>query len=170
MDAYKMGVIIGATDTTPTTPYKGVKKVETIGGTSGTDPIDAIMAARASMVENLVPEAGRVWFVSSAMLNALMKTNYFVNIASLGEKAIGKGQVGQLFGAPVVEVPASILGTTTNFVLCHKDSVTTPSKINETRVHIDPPGISGHLVEGRYFYDAFVFDNKAKGIYVSATA
>ena len=41
-------------------------------------------------------------------------------------------------------------------------------KLEDYRVHADPPGISGSLVEGRIVYDAFVLDNKAKAIYYQA--
>ena len=41
-------------------------------------------------------------------------------------------------------------------------------KLEDYKVHTDPPGISGSLVEGRIVYDAFVLDNKAKAIYYQA--
>lgn len=40
-----------------------------------------------------------------------------------------------------------------------------PTKLEEYKVHQDPPGISGELVEGRIVYDAFVLDNKKMAIY-----
>ena len=42
-------------------------------------------------------------------------------------------------------------------------------KLQDYRIHSDPPGISGSLVEGRVVYDAFVLQNKAKAIYYQAT-
>ncbi|MCI6998042.1 MAG: hypothetical protein MR936_14995 [Eubacterium sp.] len=41
--------------------------------------------------------------------------------------------------------------------------------LEDYKVHQDPPGISGPLVDGRICYDAFVLDNKAKAIYYQAT-
>ena len=35
----------------------------------------------------------------------------------------------------------------------------------EYKIHTDAPGISGSLVEGRVYYDAFVLDNKKDAIY-----
>ena len=43
-----------------------------------------------------------------------------------------------------------------------------PTKLEDYRVHQDPPGISGDLVEGRVCYDAFVLDNKKAAIYYQA--
>ena len=47
--------------------------------------------------------------------------------------------------------------------------VFSPLKLQDYRIHSDPPGISGSLVEGRVVYDAFVLQNKAKAIYYQAT-
>ena len=41
-------------------------------------------------------------------------------------------------------------------------------KLEDYKIHRDPPGISGSLVEGRIVYDAFVLENKAKAIYYQA--
>jgi hypothetical protein len=45
-----------------------------------------------------------------------------------------------------------------------------PVKLAEYKVHDNPPGINGYLVEGRVYYDAFVLDNKAGAIYKHLTA
>lgn len=37
--------------------------------------------------------------------------------------------------------------------------------IAEYKIHEDPPGISGDLIEGRVYYDAFVPKNKKKALY-----
>ena len=42
---------------------------------------------------------------------------------------------------------------------------TAPKQLEEYRIHDNPPGISGWLCEGRFIYDAFVLNNKAKAIY-----
>ena len=48
-----------------------------------------------------------------------------------------------------------------NFILLHKRAATAPEKIHDCKTHIDPPGISGNLVEGRFYYDLFVYGRKA---------
>ena len=47
----------------------------------------------------------------------------------------------------------------------HPVATVAPTKLEDFKCHIDPPGISGSLVEGRICYDAFVLENKAKAIY-----
>jgi hypothetical protein len=42
--------------------------------------------------------------------------------------------------------------------------------LSEYKIHDNPPGINGWLVEGRVYYDAFVLENKKSAIYVFKTA
>ena len=86
-----------------------------------------------------------------------------------------KGVMGKIRGVEVVAVPDDYLNTTGNtnlsanvhFMIVKKSSVLVPTKIKDMKVHQDPPGLSGALLEVRWLYDAFVLDTKAKGIYVS---
>lgn len=76
-----------------------------------------------------------------------------------------QGVVSNLDGAAVIKVPASRLPKNCGFILCHPSATVAPTKLEDYRVHQDPPGISGSLVEGRVCYDAFVLDNKKMAIY-----
>ena len=80
-----------------------------------------------------------------------------------------RGVVSNLDGAAVQKVPASRLPSKFGFMLCHPCATVAPLKLKDYRIHSDPPGISGSLVEGRVVYDAFVLQNKAKAIYYQAT-
>jgi hypothetical protein len=51
-----------------------------------------------------------------------------------------------------------------------KDAAISPVKLHEYKIHKDPVGISGHVCEGRFIYDAFVLDSKKDGIYVANNA
>ncbi len=132
----------------------------------GNNVIERMGAARSLFLNTRVPRVGRTWFVRSEVYDALVKTEQFKNIGQMGGKAIATGQVGEIFGSPVVEVPEDLMPAGVNFLLVHKSAASSPSKIADTKVHIDPPGISGHLVEGRYYWDTFIFGAKAGGIYV----
>ena len=131
--------------------------------------IQRMSAARQSFVNNKVPTASRTWYVNTGVFNALVETDQFKNLEKLGVKAVAKGQVGEMFGAPVVEVPDEYLPAGVNFLLVHKRAACAPEKIGDNNLHIDPPGISGNLIEGRYYYDCFVYGHKAAGIYVDVT-
>lgn len=55
-------------------------------------------------------------------------------------------------------------------MIAHPCATVAPAKLEDYKIHEDPPGISGSLVEGRIVYDAFVLENKAKGIYYHTQA
>ena len=76
-----------------------------------------------------------------------------------------KGVIAQLDGAQIVKVPAKRLPENFGFMMAHPVATVAPTKLEDFKCHIDPPGISGSLVEGRICYDAFVLENKAKAIY-----
>lgn len=134
-----------------------------------TNVISRMSAARAHLLNKHVPLKGRTWYVSMGLFNALVETDQFKNLDKLGGKAMIQGQVGEIFGAPVVEVPEDLMPAGVNFMLVHKRAATAPEKIHDAKTHIDPPGISGNLVEGRFYYDLFVYGHKADGVYVDVT-
>ena len=79
-----------------------------------------------------------------------------------------RGVIANLDGAAVVKVPKVRLPTNFGFMLAHPSATVAPVKLEDYRVHQDPPGLSGSLVEGRICYDAFVLDNKTEAIYYQA--
>lgn len=81
-----------------------------------------------------------------------------------------KGVIAQLDGAKVIKVPANRLPAGFGFMIAHPVATVAPTKLEDYRVHEDPPGISGSLVEGRICYDAFVLENKKSAIYYQAIA
>ena len=150
--AHKAGTIVGAA-----------------GAISKDNVISRMAAARKALLDARVPVNGRTWYVTTDVFNALVDTDQFKNLQKLGDRAMIRGQVGEIFGAPVVEVPADLMPAGVNFILVHKRAATAPEKIHDAKTHVDPPGISGNLVEGRFYYDLFVFGAKAGGVYVDVT-
>lgn len=131
--------------------------------------ITRMNTARSAFLNHHVPVRGRTWFVRSEVFDALVHSDHFRTLNDLGSQTLCNGQMGEIFGAPVVEVPGDIMPPGVNFILLHKSAAACPAKISDTKVHVDPPGLSGHLVEGRFYYDTFVFGAKASGIYVDLT-
>ena len=76
-----------------------------------------------------------------------------------------KGVVAELDGLRVVKVPSSRLPKKFGFMIAHPCATVAPTKLEQYRIHANPPFISGSLVEGRIVYDAFVLDNKKNAIY-----
>lgn len=132
--------------------------------------LEAMFKAMSDMNDKKVPREGRTFFLLESVFNSLLLSNQVVGIDSLGNKTISTGKPGMIYGANVVPVPSTYMPSDTNFILKYKNSTVDPMKLRDYRIHTDPPGISGALVEGRFIYDSFVLDTKKEGIYVSKSA
>ena len=127
-----------------------------------------ILKASEALDNAEAPETGRVLLVTPATY-ALMKKSTDITLDSdVGQEQRLKGVIANLDGAALVKVPAVRLPENFGFMLAHPVATVAPTKLEDFRIHQDPPGISGSLVEGRICYDAFVLDNKKSAIYYQA--
>lgn len=126
---------------------------------------DEILKASETLDNAEVPETERVLVVTPTVYALLKKSPDVVLDTDVGQDMRIKGVIAMLDGAVVAKVPAVRLPADFGFMLAHPSACVAPVKLEDYRVHQDPPGISGSLVEGRICYGAFVLDNKAKGIY-----
>lgn len=124
-----------------------------------------ILKASEALDDAEVPETGRVLTVTPAVYALMKKCPDITMDTDIGNDMRLKGVIAQLDGAQVVKVPAKRLPENFGFMMAHPVATVAPTKLDDYKVHQDPPGISGALVEGRICYDAFVLDNKAKAIY-----
>lgn len=125
-----------------------------------------IIAGTEALDEAKVPEVGRVCVMSAKAYGKLKQSGAILD-CDLGQEMKLKGVVAMYDGMQIVKVPSSYLPTNVNFILTHNIATCSPVKLADYRIHQDPPGISGSLVEGRIYYDAFVLDNKKNAIYVN---
>lgn len=124
-----------------------------------------IARAAQTLDDALVPQEDRYLFVSSEVYGMIRLAPEFMRADALAEQAVGKGTVGAVFGAQVVKLPLSYLPAGCYFLLWHRSSVLCPTKLGDAKIHTDPPGISGSLLEGRWLYDAFVLGARSAGVY-----
>lgn len=129
-----------------------------------------VIAAKIALDNKLVPAKGRTLYVGSVAYTALLGNEEYIRLDSLGSKSIVNGKVGEIMGMDVKFIPDTYLPEGVAFMVILKDAAISPVKLHEYKLHKDPPGISGHLAEGRFIYDAFVLDTKKDGIYVAKTA
>ena len=113
-----------------------------------------------------VPNEGRSLFVSPETYAMLRLSTEFIGVDKLAEKSLTKGEVGEFAGMAVIKVPTGRWPQNVNFIIAHKSEVIVAQKLNDTKLHQDPPGISGNLLEGRMYYDCFIFEQKAGAVYV----
>jgi hypothetical protein len=127
-----------------------------------------ILAGSLALDDAEVPETDRVLVVTPATYAIMKKCSDIVMNTNIGNDMRLKGVIGILDGMTVQKVPANRLPAGFGFMIAHPVATVAPTKLEDFRVHTDPPGISGDLVEGRICYDAFVLDNKADAVYYQA--
>lgn len=137
---------------------------------SKSNAYELFLKAGEHLGNELVPDSGRVAFCSYAFANYLMQDPAFMRDTSTAQDMIIKGVVGTIDGVKIVKVPASRLPKNTACLVVHPCATAQPMRLQEYKTHDNPPGINGWLVEGRIVYDAFVFDSKAKALFVIDTS
>ena len=83
---------------------------------------------------------------------------------SLGGETLPKGCIGKFDNMAVKPMTTSRMPAGVPFMITYKGALISPMKINDFKGHVDPPGISGDLLEFRMMYDAFVLGKKANGV------
>lgn len=127
---------------------------------------DEIIKATSALDNAEVPDDGNRCLVVTPDILLLMKKNPTIALNSdIGADLRLKGVVARLDGLNVVKVPKPRLPENFGFMAAHPCATVAPTKLEEYKLHTNPPFISGDLVEGRIVYDAFVLDNKKKAIY-----
>lgn len=129
---------------------------------------DEIIAGSEALDDAEVPETQRVIVVSPATYRLIKKSADITLETEIGQEQRSKGVIGMIDGMEVVRVPSKRLPENFGFMLAHPSATVAPVKLEDYKVHNDPPGISGDLVEGRIVYGAFVLDNKKNAIYYQA--
>ena len=153
VDAYRFGVMAN---------NAGHKETLTL---SASNVYGAIVDATSYLDDREVPMDGRILVVTSATYGLMKKSKDIVMETEVGMDMKIKGVIGSLDGMTIVKVPSNRLPEGFQFLITHKIATTAPVKLAEYKIHTDAPGISGSLVEGRVYYDAFVLDNKKDAIY-----
>ena len=126
---------------------------------------DEIIKASAALDDALVPETDRVLTVTPAVYLLMKKCKDITMETEIGNDMRVKGVIANIDGAVTIKMAAARLPEKFGFMLSHKCACCAPVQLESYKLHQDPPGISGTLAEGRFVYDAYVFENKAKAIY-----
>lgn len=132
--------------------------------------VEMIFEAATEMDNRNVPKANRTLLIPASNYMKLALSDEFIKLEKLGEKAVSKGDVGTLDNMRVKKVPDSYFPNGVHFMIKVKNATVDPMKVNSTKVHQDPPGIAGALIEGLRYYDAFVLGAKGDGVAVCGSS
>lgn len=125
----------------------------------------AFLEGMEKLGDRNVPDKGRVAFCTYKFANLLKQDPAFMKYGDQSQDMILKGVIGEVDGCKIVKVPSSRLPAGAAFIITHPVAATGPKQMEEYRIHDNPPGISGWLVEGRFIYDCFVLNEKANAVY-----
>ena len=128
--------------------------------------VDRICDGTVFLDDAEISQNNRTLFVSAAVYKLLKLSDEFVSIDKVAMEAVTKGVVGRFDNMKVVKVPKGRWPENVNFMIVHRSAATAPTTIEDAKIHKDPPGVSGNLLEGRNYYDCFVIASRAKGVYV----
>lgn len=126
---------------------------------------DEIIKATETLDDAEVPDTGRTLTVVPGVYRLMKKCQDLTLDCDLTAEQKAKGVIAMVDGMNVIKIPTSRMPENFGFMVSHPVATVAPTKLEDYKVHQDPPGISGELVEGRICYDAFVLDNKVKAIY-----
>lgn len=148
---------------------KGAKNTVTEALTA-TNIYEKITDATEKLDEESVPTIGRQIIVNPATFKLMKQSKDIILHTEIAQEARAKGIVAEIDGMNIIKVPTTMLPENVEFIVTHSSATVAPVKLAEYKVHSDAPGISGELVEGRFYYDAFVLNNKKPAIYVHKKA
>lgn len=137
--------------------------------TTASNAFTNFLAINADISDNEAPEEGRVALMTAAYYNFL-KQGGFVLDSDRGQGKLDSGVLGTVDGVKVVVVPSSRMPSATDLIITHPSVMVSPEKLKTFKIHKDPPGISGYLIEYRHRYDAFVDTNRIECVGVHKTS
>lgn len=131
--------------------------------------VEAIADHVTALINAETDVADAYCYIGASNYAKLVLSPEFLHLEKLGGKALDKGVVGQVRDLKIVQVPDSYLPSGVNFITAKKSCVLAPTQIKDMKIHEDPVGLSGALLEVRWLYDAFVLTTKNKGVIVDKT-
>ncbi len=127
-----------------------------------------VLAGSEFLDDNEVPETERALVVVPSIYTMLKQSDIF-DKTDVGAEMRARGVVATLDGMNVIKIPSKRMPANFGFMVAHPSATTAPVKLEDYGMHENTPLSSGTIVTGRICYDAFVLDNKKKGIYVYKT-
>ncbi len=141
---------------------------KTYGTLTAENAYTAFVAANTAITDEEFPVENRVAFCANSFIELLKQdTVHFTKATEIAQdRIIFKGMVGDCDGVAIIAVPKRRMPAGVSFIITHPMCAPAPVKLQEYKIHRDPPGIAGHLVEGLLYHDIFVFDKKKSAVSV----
>lgn len=133
---------------------------------SASNAYSLFLACQEDLDNAKVPQGGRFAIVTPAFLNYIKLSDNFVKESDMSQRIAITGVVGEIDGVYIVKAPSSYFPTNVQCIVTNRMAMVSPVKLQDYKIHMDPPGINGWLIEGRVRYDAFILNKKQDAIAV----
>lgn len=158
LDVYRLGVMATNAANEGNTPF------------TSSNAYEVFLDGQNALTEKKVPQTGRIAFVSPKFYKAIKLDDAFIKAGDLSQEMVKTGAIGMVDGVAIYNIPQSYFATNVHLIITHPVATVSPVTLSDYKVHDNPPGINGWLVEGRIIFDAFVLDNKKGAIYKNVQA
>lgn len=132
--------------------------------------IESIMDLGVKMDNAGVPSEGRTLYIAASYYKLVKLSTEFIALKDMGEKAVGKGVVGELDGMRVKKVPDHYMPKGVYCFIKRKGCTVDPVKLQQVDILEKVKGIAGSVIQGVTYHDAFVLGAKGDGIAVLGSA
>lgn len=168
MNAYRDEIIIPAVDKHRMKKWAEGAGIHTelTGDLTRANIAETIMKAHDEM-RNARVTGKTVLIIPYKDKHILSLADEWVKLDSLGKVTLIKGTVGQFDDMDVVPFTNELMPAGVKFMILNPKATISPMKIKDFKGHVDPPTLSGDLLEFRMMYDAFVLGKKANGVLVA---
>jgi N4-gp56 family major capsid protein len=163
IDKYRFAKIAAAAPAAGS--VSGVSHIIT-AATTASNAYEEFLKGQEILDNDLAPNGGRIAIVSPKFYNLIKLDESFVKRGDMATRIAINGVVGEIDGVPIVKVPASYLPANVDYIITNPVSTVAPVKLQDFKIHVDPPGINGCLVECRLRHDAFILNKKKDAIVV----
>lgn len=156
IDKYRLNKL--ATDTNVT------KKTVTVTKSNFFEEYDA---AVASFINNEVPVAGSILYVTTGVYSAIKNSDQVKRIIESADKNIDRSVEYLDSEVKLVVVPATRMPSGVEFILVNPAALICGVKHSVARMVEEPEDFDGVLINRRIVHDLFVQQDRAKGVYVA---
>lgn len=132
---------------------------------SSANVYETLLAGYEKINEKGIGNESVVTYVTPAVYNMLKLDNNFIKGCDVAQKMLIKGQMGTVDGSAIIRVDGKRMPAGVKAILYPKKAMCSPVQLTDTKVHDNPPGVNGWLVEARMIFDAFVLNSRKGFIY-----
>lgn len=141
-----------------------------ITATTTSNAYDNFLNCQSILNDNKVPLTDRIAFMNSSYYRALKRDSSFVKNADLAYTDLKNGQIGEVDGVVIILCPSTYMPYDTDLIVVHPSMATAPLKLEDYKIHDNPPGYNGWLTEGRVIYDCFALTAKTGAVAIHSTS